>query len=80
MKPVYMTSDGKTFDSKEKAENHEKMAQYYPTILEWAAEEYEGKQGMATRAANIIIAWELSREAVIAQAKANTEATAEESA
>lgn len=70
MKGVFMTSDGKIFESEAKAAAHEKMAKYHDTIMEWAEQEYEGKQGMATRATNIVISWELVREQVIEKAMA----------
>jgi hypothetical protein len=70
MKQVFRTSDGQEFTDAALAEKHEQMAKYYPTILAWAEKVYEGKQGMPKRAANAIIRWELDREEVIENFKA----------
>jgi hypothetical protein len=72
METLVRTSDGKLFYDEESAKRHELVAQYYPHVMKWASEQYAGKKGMPTRAANVIMAWEAVRSEALA-AKVSSE-------
>jgi hypothetical protein len=65
MKQVYISSDGRQFESPEECQAHEEHAPIFAKILEWAKVEYAGKKGLATRNAHAALDWEKARERVL---------------
>lgn len=71
MQQVFISEDGKHFDTQEACEKHEHMAKYADVFKRWAYTKFfkedmapKGVHIMAARAANILIAWEQDREKV----------------
>jgi hypothetical protein len=66
MKQVFMSDDGKSFDTAEACAEYEQMGEKRAVIKKWADETFkDDKKGSATRAYNGAIRWEAVRESVL---------------
>jgi len=64
MKQVFVSEDGRNFDSAEACQRYEATMGQRATVERWANTVYGTKRGQSTRATNAVLNWEADRDAV----------------